>query len=62
MRLAAGGVPVAVKRRAVEPVNKIKILPVQDDVNIPNTGFSFKKKNVLYNISFTIAGLYFHLK
>jgi hypothetical protein len=28
MRLAAGGVPVAVKRRAVEPVNKVKILPV----------------------------------
>jgi hypothetical protein len=26
--LAAGGAPVAVKRRAVEPVNKIKIHPV----------------------------------
>jgi hypothetical protein len=28
MRLAACGTPVAVKRRAVEPVNKVKILPV----------------------------------
>jgi hypothetical protein len=28
MRLAAGGKPVAVKRRAVEPVNKLKIFPV----------------------------------
>jgi hypothetical protein len=28
MRLAAGGVPVDVKRRAVEPVNNVKILPV----------------------------------
>jgi hypothetical protein len=28
MRLAAGGAPVAVKRRTVEPVNKVKILPV----------------------------------
>jgi hypothetical protein len=26
--LAAGGAPVAVKRRAVEPVNKVKVLPV----------------------------------
>jgi hypothetical protein len=28
MRLAAGGEPVAVERRAVEPGNKVKILPV----------------------------------
>jgi hypothetical protein len=28
MSLAAGGTPVAMKRRAVEPVNKAKILPV----------------------------------
>jgi hypothetical protein len=28
MRHAAGGCPVAVKRRAMEPVNKVKILPV----------------------------------
>jgi hypothetical protein len=28
MRLAAGGAPVAVKRRAVKPVNNVKILPV----------------------------------
>jgi hypothetical protein len=28
MRLAASGAPVAMKRRAVEPVNKVKILPV----------------------------------
>jgi hypothetical protein len=28
MRLAASGAPVAVKRRAVELVNKIKLLPV----------------------------------
>jgi hypothetical protein len=30
MCLAASGTPVAVKCRAVEPVNKVKILPVQD--------------------------------
>jgi hypothetical protein len=29
MRLAAGGEPVVVKCRAVEPVNKLKILLVQ---------------------------------
>jgi hypothetical protein len=29
MRLAAGGAPIAVKRRAVEISNKVKILPVQ---------------------------------
>jgi hypothetical protein len=46
MRLTASGAPVAMKRRAVEPVNKVKILPVQDDINIPNTGFSFKKKSL----------------
>jgi hypothetical protein len=28
MRLAAGGVPVAVKRRAVESIEKVKILAV----------------------------------
>jgi hypothetical protein len=28
MRVAASGAPVAVKRRAVEPVNKVKVLPV----------------------------------
>jgi hypothetical protein len=28
MRLSAGGAPVAVKRRVVEPANKVKILPV----------------------------------
>jgi hypothetical protein len=28
MLLAASGVPIAVKRRVVEPVNKIKVLPV----------------------------------
>jgi hypothetical protein len=28
MGLAASGAPVAVNRRAVEPVNKVKILPV----------------------------------
>jgi hypothetical protein len=28
MRLAANGTPVAVKRRAVETVNKVKIRPV----------------------------------
>jgi hypothetical protein len=28
MRLAAGDASVAVKLRAVEPVNKVKILPV----------------------------------
>jgi hypothetical protein len=28
MRLAAGDAPIAVKRRAVEPANKVKILPV----------------------------------
>jgi hypothetical protein len=28
MRLAAGGAPLAVKRKAVEPVNKVKILLV----------------------------------
>jgi hypothetical protein len=28
MRLAADDAPVAVKRRAVEPINKVKILPV----------------------------------
>jgi hypothetical protein len=29
MPLAASGPPVAVKRRAVEPVNKIKILSIE---------------------------------
>jgi hypothetical protein len=29
MRLAAGGAPVSVRRRAVEAVNKVKLLPVQ---------------------------------
>jgi hypothetical protein len=29
MRLTAIGAPVAVKSTAVEPVNKVKILPVQ---------------------------------
>jgi hypothetical protein len=33
MRLAAGGAPVAVKRRTVEPVNKVKILPVEPREN-----------------------------
>jgi hypothetical protein len=28
MCLASGGAPVAVKRRAMEPVKKIKIIPV----------------------------------
>jgi hypothetical protein len=28
MRLAAGGAPIAVKRRTMEAVNKLKILPV----------------------------------
>jgi hypothetical protein len=28
MRFAASGAPVAVKRKAVEPVDKVKILPV----------------------------------
>jgi hypothetical protein len=28
LNLAASSAPVAVKRRAVEPVNKVKILPV----------------------------------
>jgi hypothetical protein len=31
MRLAAGGVPVVVKCRAIELVNKVKILPVYND-------------------------------
>jgi hypothetical protein len=31
MRLAASGTPVAVNRRAVEPVNKVKIFPVFSD-------------------------------
>jgi hypothetical protein len=30
MRLAASGAPAAVKRRAVELVNKVKILPVKN--------------------------------
>jgi hypothetical protein len=28
MRLAAGGAPVVMKGRALEPLNKVKILPV----------------------------------
>jgi hypothetical protein len=28
MHLAAGGAPIAVKHRAVEPVNKVKMHPV----------------------------------
>jgi hypothetical protein len=32
MRPAASGVPVAVKLRAVEPVSKLKILPVYASV------------------------------
>jgi hypothetical protein len=31
MRLAAGGALVAVKRTAVEPVNKVKILPAYNN-------------------------------
>jgi hypothetical protein len=31
MRLVASGVPVAVKRRAIEPTNKVKILHVHND-------------------------------
>jgi hypothetical protein len=31
MHLAAGGEPVTVNRRAMEPVNKVKILPVYPD-------------------------------
>jgi hypothetical protein len=31
MRPAAGGAPVAVKRMAMGPVNKVKILPVQSN-------------------------------
>jgi hypothetical protein len=34
MRLAAGGAPAAVKRRAVEPVKKVKILPVYISINM----------------------------
>jgi hypothetical protein len=34
MRLAANGAPVAVKSRAVEPVNKVKILLVLSQ-NLP---------------------------
>jgi hypothetical protein len=36
MRLAAGGAPVALKRRAVEPVNKAKILPVYNSYQPPH--------------------------
>jgi hypothetical protein len=32
MRLAASGTPVAVKRRAVEPIKKVKIPPVHQQV------------------------------
>jgi hypothetical protein len=55
MSLAASGVPVSVKREAVEPVKKVKILPVQDDINTTNTGFSFKKITLYSVISFTVA-------
>jgi hypothetical protein len=30
MRLAASGTPAAVKRKAAEPVNKVKVLPVKN--------------------------------
>jgi hypothetical protein len=31
MRLTAGGAPNAVKHKAMEPVNKVKILPVVEE-------------------------------
>jgi hypothetical protein len=34
MRLAASGAPVAAKRRAVEPVNKVNILPLHTSIYI----------------------------
>jgi hypothetical protein len=43
MRLAAGGATVAVKRRAVELVNKVKILPVLCELN-----FGYVQKGDIY--------------
>jgi hypothetical protein len=34
MHLAASSAPLAVKRRAVEPVNKVKTLPVLKQLNV----------------------------
>jgi hypothetical protein len=35
VRLSASGAPAAVKRRALEPVNKVKILPLYVAVSSP---------------------------
>jgi hypothetical protein len=48
MRLAAGGALVAVKHIAVEPVNKVKIVPVE------NKDFTLK----CTSITFTIMAFY----
>jgi hypothetical protein len=38
MRLAARDAPVAVKSRAVEPVNKVKIIPVEIQLTYQSGG------------------------
>jgi hypothetical protein len=45
MRLAGSGTPAAVKRRTVEAVNKVKILPVQAIRN--NDGTSGYSNHIL---------------
>jgi hypothetical protein len=39
MRFAAGDAPVAVKLRVVEPVNKVKILPLPGSVTTQDVSY-----------------------
>lgn len=50
MRLAAGGAQVAVKRRIVESVNKVKILPVHHLLILINTVWLLKVLNAYNSI------------
>jgi hypothetical protein len=46
MRLAAGGAQVAVKRRVMESINKVKILPVHQLLILIGTVWMLKVLNV----------------
>jgi hypothetical protein len=54
MHLAAGGAPVAVERRAVEPVYKVKILPVSFFLTLLMLAF------ISINLLLLVSSCYIH--
>jgi hypothetical protein len=61
MRLAAGGAPVAEKRRVIEQVNKVKTLPVVYSLthnSISQVDIEAKVKNIVNILLFSFHSVY----